>query len=77
MDFNVDIEPILSAECEDCGITIVLDPKFATVIKLDGIYSIATLCFHCERPLVGETTKEYATIVIDRGVKLLSWDENE
>lgn len=75
MEEIVDIEPILAVECDDCGISLILDASFLSIFELDNEYMGATICFHCERPIVNYIEKYLVDILVDRGVKILSWGE--
>jgi hypothetical protein len=48
----MDLQPIVSASCEDCGITLIMDKDLVTIVRLGQEFCGVTICFHCERPII-------------------------
>jgi hypothetical protein len=79
MDYNVymDLDPIISAECDDCGVSIILDASFISVVEFEGVFTGVTICSHCERPIITDIDKELVQELKEKGVNVLSWSEGE
>lgn len=73
----MEINPIVSIECEDCGITLIVDSDFLTVFELNGEYTGVTICANCERPLIEEIDEDLVREVAAKGVRVLHWLSNE
>ena len=73
----MDLDPIVAAECEDCGITMVIDPSFISIFKLEDEFLAITLCQHCERPIMADIPPALAEELKTKEVKILSWIEEE
>ncbi len=73
---KMDIDPILLSRCEDCGLSIVVDPSFITIYELDDEYTLFTLCAYCERALISTIPKQFAKILAEKKVNILSWTNN-
>jgi hypothetical protein len=71
----MDFDPIVAAECEDCGTTMVIDPSFINVFKLEDEFLAITLCQHCERPILAYIPLELAEELELKQVRILSWIE--
>lgn len=69
---KMDINPILSAECEDCGVSIIISPEFIFMYEINGEFTLFTLCNYCERPIIGPVDRELVESLMERDVKMES-----
>lgn len=74
---HMDLDPIVSASCEDCGITLVMDADLVSIVELDGEFTGITLCFHCERPIMSIIPRIMVRQLSEKGVKIFSWTNKE
>lgn len=73
----MDLQPIVSASCEDCGITIIMDKDLVTIVQLGQEFCGVTLCFHCERPIISAMDEEFVQQLQNKGVRLISWYDQD
>jgi hypothetical protein len=74
---KMNLDPIISATCEDCGITLIMDKDLITVVELDGDFTGVTICFHCERPLINPIPVALVKYLYKKEVRILSWSSDE
>jgi len=74
---KMNLDPIISVACEDCGITLIMDKDLVSVIELYNEFTGVTICFHCERPLINQIPLPIVQYLIKKGVKVLSWSDDE
>lgn len=65
--------PFCVIECDDCGSSAISDPTLIDLIYEDGVYTGATICCHCRRPVVIEVEPEDAAHFIEKGVTVHTW----
>ncbi len=65
-------------ECEDCASFAVGSPELMSLVDLYGEISAVTICVHCQRPIIdSDLTEKVIASLIRRGVKCISWSEDE
>ena len=69
----MDLDVICIIDCDDCGKSVVIDPTYITIIQNDDLVA-AAICSHCERPVVESIDAKLAEQMIEKGVKVLSWE---
>jgi len=73
---EMDLEIVCLVECDDCGKSVITDPEAVALFYSDE-FTGATICVHCERPIVCSISLKTARSLVGKGVKLLSWITGE
>lgn len=64
-------------DCDECGKSLIGDPRSVSLFVLGNTYTGISRCPQCDEPIVVDMIKDDAIRISRKGVKVFSWETGE